>query len=357
MNASAISPPTESRPSERVGLASVTRYLLLVVALWFLCTRFSWIEVWRTILALNVSYVVPVVILLTPLSVVLRSYRWRALMPQGSLIPLRNYIRAYLIGVLANAILVGKLGDIVKARVLCRGNVRMGHSLGSAILDRLIEGALLLIIVAFALATTPGLPPWTMRLAVTSGVLTLLALAVVYASVCQRFRVTALIDRVLSHAPGFVRRTFDGQAARLLDGLSGITQHRRVAVAFGWNCLVWTVEVLAVVAFLKAFAIHVPLLLAALIVLLALNFGTLLPVAPGNIGLYQLLCVVALSIWGVRREVAVSFGVVMQAVLFLPVYVAGAICIFVWRDVDATAASAPVAAQDPVLCTERAAEP
>jgi glycosyltransferase 2 family protein len=308
---------------------NVARLGVLGILVWVLATRLAWHDVLGAFSGMHWWYMVPVVVILTPASVLIRSLRWRALLPGGESISLRNYIRAYLVGFLSNAVLVGKLGDVVKARALCEGDLSMGTSLGSALLDRVVEGATLLIVVTFALITSPGLPRWTFEVVSVAGALTALAFCIIYGAINNRAQLARWEERLLSVTPESIQKRLQGQMGKLVDGFSGV-QQRRLARAVCWSLLVWIVEVLAVAAFLKAFSIGAPLLLAAVVVLLALNFGTLLPISPGSIGIYQVLCALSLSIWGVQRELSFSFGLAMQAVLFLPVYAAGAFCVLSW---------------------------
>jgi hypothetical protein len=64
-------------------------------------------------------------------------------------------------------------------------------------------------------------------------------------------------------------------------------------------------------------------LVAAIVLVVVLNFGMLVPTSPGSVGVYQWLCVFALSLWGVGRQLALALGIVMQTVLFVPLYLAG----------------------------------
>ena len=92
---------------------------------------------------------------------------------------------------------------------------------------------------------------------------------------------------------------------------------------------VWTVEIAAVMIFLAALAVPAPRFAAATLLLTVLNFGMLVPISPGSVGVYQLLCAFALSLWGVDRELGLTLGIVMQTVLFVPLYLAGLVWVAV----------------------------
>ena len=63
---------------------------------------------------------------------------------------------------------------------------------------------------------------------------------------------------------------------------------------------------------------------AALIVLVALQVGTAVPSSPGRIGVFEYICVLSLAPFGVEREMALAYGLVLHAVAYGPPLVVGA---------------------------------
>ena len=55
--------------------------------------------------------------------------------------------------------------------------------------------------------------------------------------------------------------------------------------------------------------------------------GTIVPSLPGNAGLYQAMCIVALGLFEVERSKAVGFSVMMFGVLTLPLLIGGFIAV------------------------------
>jgi uncharacterized membrane protein YbhN (UPF0104 family) len=86
---------------------------------------------------------------------------------------------------------------------------------------------------------------------------------------------------------------------------------------------VWGVEIGTVVLLFKTLSIPVPWLVAAIVLLVVLSFGMLVPISPGSVGVYQLLCAFTLSLWRVDRRLGLTLGIVMQTVLFVPLYLVG----------------------------------
>ena len=89
--------------------------------------------------------------------------------------------------------------------------------------------------------------------------------------------------------------------------------------------------------------------MAAIVLVVVLNFGMLVPTSPGAVGIYQLLCVFALSLWRVDRQLALALGIVMQTILFLPLYLAGLVWLVVATRSKSGKARADAALPVPML--------
>lgn len=64
-------------------------------------------------------------------------------------------------------------------------------------------------------------------------------------------------------------------------------------------------------------------LTAAAVVMVVVRLGTMIPLAPANMGTHQLATVLALSMYGVGRAEAVGFSLVLFVVLTLPLLTLG----------------------------------
>lgn len=290
--------------------------------IWLVVAQFDAEQVWLAFARLQAVYLIPIVLVLTPLAVVLRSLRWRCLVPGGEEIPLRSYIGAYVVGLLANSLLLGRLGDAVKAKLICRAQMSYAKSLATVVIDRILEGVALLLVFAGVLLSA-DLPAWINRIGWIGGATGLAFLLGLRWLFVHRKQFLRLLERGLERFPQRMRLPVLRTAGSMLAGIEALTDYRRTLLATAYGLAVWSVELLAVSAFLAAFSIEVPRLTASLVILVVLNFGMLVPITPGSVGVYQLLCVYALAIWGVDEQLAFSLGITMQAVLFIPVYVAG----------------------------------
>jgi uncharacterized protein (TIRG00374 family) len=300
------------------------RLLALGVVIWLIATRIHPAEVRLAFARLKPVNLFPILLLLSPLAVLLRALRWRWLLLSKERLPLSAFVGGYLIGVMANSLLLGKFGDLVKARTVCNSQIDYGKSVAVVAIDRLLEGLALLLVFACVLMSSP-LPAWAYRLAGIGVVVSLGGLVALRGVFAHRDRFLKLAEAICRRLPSAIGVRLLTITQRLLAGCEILANSRRLLIAFVYALAVWAVEIATVVLLLRAVSVPISTsgFAPAVVLLVVLNFGTLVPVSPGAVGVYQLLCVFALSPWHVDRQIAFTLGVVMQAVLFIPLYAAG----------------------------------
>jgi uncharacterized membrane protein YbhN (UPF0104 family) len=96
------------------------------------------------------------------------------------------------------------------------------------------------------------------------------------------------------------------------------------------SVLVWSVETAFYYLNLRAFGIGQTsgeAVRAAVLVLVVVNLGIMIPSAPGYVGTYHALAMLALSAFGVEPTLAFSAALVMHAVQYLVVTGVGLFCL------------------------------
>ena len=105
---------------------------------------------------------------------------------------------------------------------------------------------------------------------------------------------------------------------------------RHVAVPLvSWSVLVWALAALTNCVTFLALGIDVPFL-AALLLLAALHLGVAVPSSPGRVGVFHYICILSLSLFSVDRSVALSYGLVLHLVVFVPMMSLGTW--FLWKE-------------------------
>jgi uncharacterized protein (TIRG00374 family) len=213
---------------------------------------------------------------------------------------------AFSVGLFANALLPGRVGELARVGVLTRkmpGRKGVWATLvGTVFAHRVFDivPVLLLIIYVVATASIPSSARATLIFVICFGV----ALFLVAFVSARRQKQEMAIEGL-----GPVRRL-------LTMGRAGLVVMRSPAGAFGaifFQIVGWTCQIFAVYTAMRAFDIHAPLP-AAGVVLLLMNVVTIFPFWPGNIGLVQVAIATALVGYGVPYSTGVAYGFGLQAI-------------------------------------------
>jgi len=241
-------------------------------------------------------------------SVLLRSLAWRLTIDQALAPPHPRFDRVFSgfsIGLLANAILPGRIGELARVAVLRRhlphGRGTSGLLVGTVFAHRLFDLFPALLLVAYVIATAK-IPNW----AVTS--------LVVVSALGGLLFTAAVISARRRHRPALegarpVRRLL----AMARQGLSVLRSPLPAAGAIVLQCAGWALQLLAVYVAMRAFDIHAPLPAAALVLLL-MNVATIFPLWPGNIGLLQAAVALPLVQYSVAYSTGFAYALVLQVI-------------------------------------------
>jgi len=239
-------------------------------------------------------------------SVLARSLSWRLTIAQAIDPPQPRFghvFSAFSVGLLANAVLPGRIGELARVAVLRRrlphGRGTTGALVGTVFAHRLFDLFPALLLVAYVLATAK-IPGWAVTsLVVVSGAGVLLFTAAV---ISARRGHRAALDGA---------RPFRRLLAMARQGLSVLRSPLPAVAAIVLQCAGWGMQLLAVYVAMRAFDIHAPLPAAGLVLLL-MNVATIFPLWPGNIGLLQAAVALPLVQYGVAYSTGFAYGLVLQ---------------------------------------------
>jgi len=281
--------------------------LLAVVVLMLWWRGPDWNVVYHAFDFVNWAWIV-LALVLNLASVLARAVAWRLTITQALALPHPPFERVFsgfAIGLLGNAALPGRIGELARVAVLRRrlphGRGTSAALVGTVFAHRLFDLFPAVLLVVYVL-TTARIPHW----AVTSLVVASCIGAILFA--------VAMVTARRNHRP-----TLDGlgPARRLLamarQGLSVLKAPLPAAGAVLFQCLGWFLQLLAVYVAMRAFDIHAPLPAAGLVLLL-MNVATIFPLWPGNIGLLQAAVALPLVQYGVAYSTGFAYGLVLQVV-------------------------------------------
>jgi uncharacterized protein (TIRG00374 family) len=243
------------------------------------------------------------------LSVVVRAIAWRTVIVQAFEPPHPGFslvFSAFSVGLFANAVLPGRIGELARVAVLNRRMRVEGawaRLLGTVFAHRVFDLVAVIGLVLYVVLTA-HIPDW----AVTSLIAVVAAGVVLFtvAAIGARHHRMARVDEGL----GAVR-----QVVRLARyGLGVMRRPAAAALACLFQVLGWTCQLFAVYTAMRAFGIHAPLPAAGLVLVL-MNVATIFPLWPGNVGLVQAAVALPLArYYGVAKGTGIAFGFGLQAI-------------------------------------------
>jgi glycosyltransferase 2 family protein len=241
------------------------------------------------------------------LSVAIRAWAWRTVINQALPATQRprfpRVFSGFSIGLLGNAVLPGRIGELARVAVLARdlprGKGATGRLLGSVFAHRLFDLFPALILTGFVLATAK-IPRWaftSLEIAIVAGIALFLGTVLV----------AGFEQRPVPEGARAVRKLL--AMARL--GLNVMREPAAAVAAALLQTAGWIVQLFAVWATMFAFGIeeHMP---AAGLVLLLMNVATIFPLWPGNVGLVQAVVALPLVSYGVAYSTGIAFGLGLQ---------------------------------------------
>jgi phosphatidylinositol alpha-mannosyltransferase len=219
--------------------------------------------------------------------------------------------RATMIGVMVSATLPGRLGEPARVFVVARRAEQLRNRIalvaGTVLAQTLLNMVALVALASVLVASVTVFrdAAWAIALATA---IPIVVLGVILAG-------PRLLDRAarkttaLGRAAAIVRT----QVKQIRGGLRVFSRPLDAFHASAAQLAAWSLQLLACYALLSAFGIATPSRLgAAAAVLVATNIAAVLPATPGNVGIFQAACVVALAAYGVDAGRALAYGVALQ---------------------------------------------
>jgi uncharacterized protein (TIRG00374 family) len=242
------------------------------------------------------------------LSVIARAYAWHTAIKQSLAPPYPRFplvFSAFSVGLFANAVLPGRVGELARVAVLRRRLPgRRGATatlVGSVFAHRMFDLVPAVALVVWVLATAK-IPGWALT-----------SIAVVLAIGIALFVVTIVLARRQHRDALEGLGPLRALLVRARQGLAVMRSPAAAAKAGLFQTIGWTCQLFAVWAAMRSFHIYESVSAAGLVLVL-INVATIFPLWPGNFGLVQIAIALPLVNYGVPYARGVAFGVGLQAI-------------------------------------------
>jgi glycosyltransferase 2 family protein len=245
------------------------------------------------------------------------AWRWNTLLAPVVKLRLWRTVQAIYIGLFANEVLPLRTGELIRCYLLAHWNdVRLSLSFASAAVERVLDG--LWMIVAFLITTNfvKAMPRELTLLVQAVGALLLVCFVLLAWIVMRKQEVHAAVRESRWAA------TF----RHVIEGLHLMGNPRTLFLTALVSLVYLALQVVSVYALMKAYGLDLSFWVAGG-VLAIVRFATVIPNAPGNLGLFQAGCVLALGLFEVEQNDAKTFSFIMFFALTLPLLIGGAVAV------------------------------
>jgi hypothetical protein len=262
----------------------------------------------------------------------LRARKWRPILePAVGPVPFGPLWRGTAIGMMMNNVFPLRAGEFARAFALTREvpRVALTTALGSLAVDRLFD-ALVVFAMMFGAMLDPRFPSGviiagrTLGELATGGVgLVVGALLACYVVVLQPQRLVSLVRAITRRFAPRYQEPVVGLVELGVGSLAVLTDSRRFLAVLGWTIVHWSTHALALYLGFLAVGIDAPLS-AAFFLQGVLAVGVAVPSSPGFFGVFEVAATVGLTIYGVPKELAVSWALSYHLLSFIPITAIGA---------------------------------
>ncbi|MDD5425369.1 MAG: lysylphosphatidylglycerol synthase transmembrane domain-containing protein [candidate division Zixibacteria bacterium] len=300
-------------------------FLVSVILLAALFYNIDFKELLAALKSANYLWLIPNILLII-FTMYLRAYRWRYMIRPVKEVAFHKLMAATCIGFMANNILPLRLGEFVRAYSLSmqdRG-ITKSASLANIFVERMVFDlvALLLIFGAVLAVSHPIIPDNIRTGTYLTAAIAVLGILFIIVLAVRPVPSGKLILKVFFFLPEKQKEKILSVVIKFSRGLEFITDMRMLTLVAVQTMIIWIIMGLSNYFVFIAFGFDLPLE-ASFVLLVIVSISILIPSSPGFIGVYHAGTFLTLSIYGIGKEDALSFAIVLHATQYIVVTVMG----------------------------------
>jgi len=245
-------------------------------------------------------------------------WRWQWILKPLKSVKYSLVYHSTTVGFMSNSLLPARIGELIKTFLLGEvSGIAKSSVLATVVIERMFD----IIILVFFFIIVNFLFPLPLILKKAGLIVGLVIFILFFLLFLIRFKPDFFYP--------FLKRFPEKYSSRFINWFDAFK--RGISIPHGWKgflvIFLQTVLIrgyLAAVLYLLffAFGFHLPFY-AALVLLVAVSFGVMIPSSPSFVGTYHFFSSEVLSLFNVSREVALSYSVVAHFISFIPVILLG----------------------------------
>jgi hypothetical protein len=224
-------------------------------------------------------------------------------------------VQSIYIGLFANEVLPLRVGELIRCYLLAHWNgLRLSLVFASAAVERVIDGVWMLGAFLVTASFVKGIPRDITILVQALGGLLL---------VCTATLAWIMLRR--QHAVAAIREgRWSSTLRHVVEGLQLMGKPRPLGATAGISLLYLGLHIFSIFALMRAYGLDLSFWAAGGIVVI-IRLATVVPNAPGNLGLINVACVMAMHLFDVEVNDAKTFSIILFVALTVPLLIGGAV--------------------------------
>jgi len=267
-------------------------------------------------------------LLLVLISPLLRAARWKLLYhPDQDGLRHHRLAIFLLTGQMLNIVVPARLGEVARIYLMGRLEGRSGaRTLGTIAVEKWLD-ILMLLVLVLLVPLLVSFPPWFQDSRATLALFAFAFFAIALLASYSKGHLLRVVGFLFRLLPKGWRARVHRATGLALDSLDVLRSPWVGVQLQGWSLLIWGLSISINYVIFLAVGLSLPLT-AAIFLLAVLQVGVAIPSAPGKVGVFHYLCVIALTPFGVEKGAALAYAVLLYFVVFAPPSILGAI--FLW---------------------------
>lgn len=243
-----------------------------------------------------------------------QGWRWSLLLTPVAHVSVMKSIRAVYVGLFANEIIPFRAGEAIRCYLQARWTtLPFSVVVASAIIERIFDGVWLVIGLFAVVRFVRDLPSTFVQGGTVLATVVLIGSGVLFVAMLQK---NWALRNLATHG-------WQKHLRVLIEDLNLIGFSKYLVYSALVSLPYLLLQAVVIWAMMRAYALEDTSPTIAIVMMVLLRLSSAVPQAPGNLGAFQAVATIALTMFGYDQALAKRFSLVLWAVVTLPLLVAG----------------------------------
>lgn len=289
--------------------------IISAVAIYLSLHKINYQILWTSLKSVDIFLVLPAIFIQFT-CFFFKGAAWKFLLyPTRRDIPLSATISVLTIGLMVNNLFPAKMGELARAYLLGeKEKLPKSLVLSTVGVEHLLD---IIVLLIFLLLLLPGvnLPDWLRMTGTGVGLAALILIFLIFLLMRREEDFLNWLFRFGKFFPEKIRTKSQSVIGNFIQGLRVVTG-RYLFCALAMLIPMWIMSALFAYLIMASFSLSLPFK-AAVMVVIFVAFGKIIPSSPSALGTYHYLVILVLTSFQIGKEVALSYAIILHGIASL----------------------------------------